>query len=172
MARRRKRRRLVEPLSAVLSRDAAFGEIVNSYAAPVSPRDWEMAVGTRIAARAKPTRLQNGILFITAATAAWSNELSLLSDPILKNLRKNGLEVRELRFRVGAIDPPLRPRRPIKIAPRPASLDSALANALGHVADDALRESIEMAARKNLGYEQDSRNEAKLPTGRRGEPSK
>ncbi len=141
----------------MLSRDASFGEIVSSYAAPVSPRDWEAAVGTRIAARAKPTRLQNGVLYVTAATSAWSNELSLLCEPILQNLRKNGLEVRELRFRVGAIEPPLRPRRPVKVAPPPAKLDAALTNALGHVEDDGLRASIEAAARRNLGYEQSGR---------------
>lgn len=152
MARKRKRRDF-ESVGAVLGRERPFKGIAAGAAAPIADAVWEAAVGTRIAARAKPTRLERGVLLVTTATAAWSNELSLLAVPILEKLRGRGVEVRELRFRVGTLEPVVKaPRRPAKLAPRAVALGPALVRSLDRVPDDELRAAIEAAARKALGF--------------------
>lgn len=141
-------------MGAVIVRERTFRGVELQTGAPVSDADWEHAVGSRIAARAKPTSLSRGVLLVTTATAAWSNELSLLCEPILANLRRGGLDVRELRFRVGPIDTPQKnsTRRPAKLVPRPVTLDGPLARSLERVEDDDLRSAIEAAARQSLAY--------------------
>ena len=122
---------------------------------PISARVWREAVGARIADRAKPTTLERGILTIRAATSVWASELSMLSDTLLTRLRAAGIQVRELRFRVGAIEPPARPpeRRITRRIPPPAALPPELADEVARVADADLRESIATAARANLAWQ-------------------
>jgi hypothetical protein len=153
MARRKKRRRDFEMVGAVIGRERTFAGLVQEAPEAVPARSWELAVGSRIAARARPTRLERGVLLVTAATAAWANELSLLSVPLVTQLRKLGIEVNELRFRVGSIEPPNRPsRRPTKVVPLPSPLSPPLARSLDHVDDPELKDAIERAARICLGY--------------------
>jgi hypothetical protein len=86
---------------------------------PISSRDWEVAVGTRIAARTRPLRLERGVLQVIVSSAAWSQELSLLATSIAEQLRARGIKVDSLRFSVGKLEPDARPpRRPKKRAPR------------------------------------------------------
>src|SRR5262249_27335061 len=73
----------LEPLGIVLSRDAGLRVPGSIETSPVSARDWEAAVGSRIAARARPVRLDRGVLLVRTATATWAQELALLADAIL-----------------------------------------------------------------------------------------
>lgn len=152
--KRKKRRREVETLGAVIIRDRAFSSLVSMPVFPIPEKSWEIAVGTRIAARAKPHRLDRGVLTVIAATSAWANELSLLAEPIVTQLRRLGVEVSALRFKVGSIEPPPPPsRRPPKHVPHPIALEPALKKSLDVVNDADLRAAIERAARTTLAYE-------------------
>lgn len=122
---------------------------------PVSALDWEAAVGSRIATRAQPVALERGILYVRAATSTWAQELTLLADAIVEQLRGRRIPVRQLRFRVGPIEPRARlgEREPPRRAPVPAPLPPAVAAELGHVADLDLRAAIARAAAVNLGWQ-------------------
>jgi predicted nucleic acid-binding Zn ribbon protein len=151
---RRQPRRGIEPLGLVLSRDRSTKTMLAEPVAPIEPRIWELAVGTRIARRTRPLRIDRGVLHVIAASAAWAQELSLLSEPILAELRKRGHALTSLRFRVGPVEAPRAavanaPRRRIPLA---APLDPALCRALERVADPELRAAIERAARIQLGF--------------------
>lgn len=145
-----------EPLGAVLRRGTGIAVPKNALpGAPVSARDWEAAVGSRIAARARPVKLERGILYVRTASATWAQELSLLANPILEQLRARGLEVEALRFRVGPVDAPERPptRDEVRTSPPSAPLPPPLAAEIARVPDDELREAIARAAGKNLGWQ-------------------
>ena len=149
--RRRKRDRPLETLGAVLVRDKLLKEAVKEVQTPVSTRDWENAVGSRIATRTRPARLDRGLLVIVAASAAWSNELSLLAGPILERLQALGVKVTELRFRVGKVEPDIAvDRRPRKLSPLPVTLSKELERSLAAVDDEGLRTALEAAAARSL----------------------
>lgn len=151
---KRKKRRGVETLGAVIIRDRAFAAIVAQPLSPIPEKSWEIAVGTRIAARAKPHRLERGVLTVVAATSAWASELSLLAEPIVAQLRRLGIDVASLRFKVGTIEAPPPPaRRPPKLVPHPVPLEPAMGAKLADVPDDDLRAAIERAARTMLAYQ-------------------
>ncbi|NUO49923.1 MAG: DUF721 domain-containing protein [Polyangiaceae bacterium] len=141
----------------MLSRDKTVARLVPEGlgASPIGAKDWETAVGSRIAARTRPERLEQGTLHVVTASAAWSQELSLLVDPIRERLGVLGIQVENLRFRVGKIDMTSRIalRRPVKDAPPDAPLSEPLARALASVEDDELRRSIARAAKKALGFD-------------------
>ncbi len=142
-----------ETLDGVLDR---AGE--NRYARvkpPISDQVWAKAVGLRISARARPISLERGVLTVRTATTVWSSELSLLSEPLILRLREHGVEVKELRFRVGPLEPPksvaeLRNSRKI---PPPAPLTPDLEASLDAIADDELRAIVTDAARANLAWQ-------------------
>ena len=111
---------------------------------------WDAAVGPRIAARTQVMRLTRGTLLIRATSAAWAQELSLLSPTILARQAEAGLEVHQLRFKVGDI--PLRKdlqekAKPVNRAPLPEDLKSRL----DQIEDEDLRQSIADAAGLGLG---------------------
>jgi hypothetical protein len=145
----------LEPLRALLGQDTALRAPPGTESSPIAFRDWEAAVGTRIAARARPLKLERGVLHVLAATATWSQELALLSDDILEQLRARGVAVRSLRFRVGHVDPPDRPpqRADVRKAPPAVALPSELRATLARVGDEGLREAIARAASRNLGWQ-------------------
>jgi hypothetical protein len=122
---------------------------------PVSDQEWEKAVGLRIADRARPVGLERGILTVRCATSVWASELSLLSSTLLERLQALGIAVKELRFRVGPLDPPARPlqARETRKVPPPARIPPELAAALDRVADDELKDAITNAARASLAWE-------------------
>jgi len=122
---------------------------------PVPPRAWERAVGSRIALRTRPVRIERGILHVVAASSAWAQELSLLGEAIATRLREDGLAVTSLRFQVGKVEPPERmlPREPPRDIPPPAPLPPALRDALVRVEDATLRDVLTSAARASLGWE-------------------
>ncbi len=122
--------------------------------APLPPHVWAAAVGARIAERTMPIAVEAGVLVVRAATSVWASELSLLSDALLARLRKAGVSVRALRFRVGTIEPPDRSieLRTTKV-PRPGPLDPAIARTIDEIEDAELREAITSAARANLAWQ-------------------
>lgn len=122
---------------------------------PVPPRAWERAVGSRIALRTRPARLERGVLHVVAASSAWAQELSLLGEAIATRLREDGLAVSSLRFQVGKVEAPERvvPREPPRELPPPAPLPPALRDALGRIDDASLREVLTNAARASLAWE-------------------
>jgi hypothetical protein len=141
-------------------------------ASPVAARDWEAAVGSRIAARARPVKLDRGVLTVRAATSTWAQELSMLGDAILEQLRGRGVRARSLRFVVGQVDAPERPptRATARTSPTPAELPREVVDVLAAVEDDALRDAIAIAAGKNLGW-QAAAVRARVTAGRRGAPA-
>lgn len=145
----------------VLGRDKTILHVIpeGMGASPIGARDWELAVGSRIAARTRPERLERGTLYVVTASAAWSQELALLVDPIKERLQNLGIKVEVLRFRVGPIDRESRIalRRPPKEAPVEARLDEPLAQAIAAVGDDELRKSIATAAKRALGFRRSAR---------------
>ena len=152
-SKRRPSLRLPETLDGVIVR---AGE--HRYARskpPVSDQVWVKAVGHRIAERARPVVLERGILTVRAATAVWSSELSLLSETLIERLRAQGVEVKELRFRVGPLEPPrsLAEIRSSRKIPPPAILPEELAESIDGIADEELREIVTRAARANLAWQ-------------------
>src|SRR6185369_15504631 len=94
----------LEPLGLVISRETGLRVPSSIETSPIPYRDWEAAVGSRIAARARAVRLDRGVLVVRTATSTWAQELALLSDAILAQLRGRGVSVDALRFQVGPID--------------------------------------------------------------------
>ena len=146
---------------------------------PVSARDWEAAVGSRIAARARPIRIDRGVLLVRTATATWAQELALLSEAILLQLRGRGVIVDTLRFRVGPVEAPERPptRSEVRRSPPEVPLPPAVEAVVERVADPELRDAIARAAAKNLGWQaaletvEAPRRQAKRAAPARGEAS-
>jgi hypothetical protein len=145
----------LEPLGLVLSRDAALRVPASIETSPIAARDWEAAVGSRIAARARPVRIDRGVLVVRTATATWAQELSLLSDAILSGLRARGIAVDALRFRVGHVEAPERPpsRSEVRVSPPEVPLPPSVLAVVERVGDPELRDAIAHAAARNLGWQ-------------------
>lgn len=144
-----------EPLGGIIVRGDTVRAPIAVDGPPVAPRDWELAVGTKIARRARPTKLERGVLHVRTASSTWAQELSLLADAITAQLRARGLNVRSLRFQVGPVEPLKRPswRTDVRIAPDPVALPETVSASIAGVADDELRAAIARAAAASLGYE-------------------
>jgi hypothetical protein len=141
---------------------------------PIPERVWREIVGLRIADRARPVSLERGVLLLRAASSTWANELSLLAPSIIERLRERRFDVVEIRFRVGAVEPPPRPpeRRHSRAVPPPAPLPPDLTEQLRRVADDDLREAIALAASSNLAWQRNIAPRAPAPPNgpERGRP--
>lgn len=153
--KRQRSARSLEPLGLVLSRDAALRVPGSIETSPIAARDWEAAVGSRIAGRARPVRLDRGVLVVRTATATWAQELALLADAILLQLRGRGVTVESLRFRVGPVDAPERPptRSEVRASPAEVPLPPSVEAVVERIADPELREAVARAAAKNLGWQ-------------------
>ena len=106
---------------------------------------WSLSVGERIAARAEPAELRQGVLLVRVASSIWAQELSLLGPSILERLREHGVVVDALRFGVGQVTP----REPAgrKLEPRtPRPLPEGLQARVARIEDPELRRAIEEAA--------------------------
>ncbi|WP_437316928.1 DUF721 domain-containing protein [Sorangium sp. So ce385] len=146
----------IERLGALIQRASSLSAPTEVDTAPMPFRDWEAAVGSRIAARARPLKLERGVLHVRAASSTWAQELSMLGDVITAQLRARGLAVQSLRFRVGKVEPVARPpwREEVRPAPKEAPLPSEVRRELGKVADPDLRDAIAKAAARNLGWQE------------------
>jgi hypothetical protein len=145
-----------EPIASVLLR-ASSG--ASRDGAPLPPKAWHDAVGDRIARRARPMRLENGVLTVRAATAVWAQELTFLAPSIVQRLKALGIQVESLRFRVGPIDAVDRPLQPpaVKTVPARRPLPATLDREIARVGDEKLRSAIAGAAAANLAW-QDGRS--------------
>ncbi len=165
MARRRRKRMMApEGIGALLARAGEDRFAPNR--APVPPHVWAAAVGGRIAERTRPVGIDRGILLVRAATSVWATELSLLSEALVARLRSAGVQLVGLRFNVGTVEPPPRDAaiRTAKV-PGPTPLDAAVAQVIGSVEDDELRQAIADAARTNLAWQ--AFNEGDAPASAR-----
>jgi hypothetical protein len=162
---KRKRSHLAspEPLRAILDRagESRFARNREPFAAAL----WRDAVGARIAERALPIALEDGVLLLRVPTSVWANELSLLSDEVCARLRDRGVIARELRFRVGALPPIDRPpeRRIARTVPAIRTVPDELARVLAGVEDVTLRQAIEKAAAANLAWQSVTRAAPQAP---------
>lgn len=117
---------------------------------------WRRAVPERVFMRARPVRLNQGVLWVHTATSAWASELEHLKEQLLASVQKHAPEarVRGLRFRVGPLPelPPSTRPEPVRVSPvAVATLPEELARALAGIDDDELREAIGHAASIALG---------------------
>lgn len=151
----RRRLDVPEPLEMVLER---AGE--NRFAKrqlPVPLAVWRVAVGPRIADKARPIALERGVLVVKVTTSVWANELSMLAPKILEKLAQSlpALAVKSLRFRVGPLDVQegIPEKRVYRRVPPPATLQPDMERALATVEDDELRALIASAAARNLAWQ-------------------
>ena len=118
---------------------------------PIAREVWDRAVGSRIACRAQPVRLERGVLLIRVASAAWANELSLLGEEIRRQLADQGLSVEALRFVVGRVEVADRPPQPRRRAASPdVPLPEGLRGPMAKIDDPELRRALEVAAATTL----------------------
>jgi hypothetical protein len=157
--KRRSRERLFAPeaMEAILDRagESRFARVRS----PIALKTWRDAVGARIAERARPMSLWDGVLLLRVPSSVWAHELSLLAADVCTRLRERGVAVRELRFRVGSLEAVERPpeRRVARAVPTAFAIPPEVARALGGVDDDGLRACIERAAAANLAWQSVSR---------------
>ncbi len=146
-----------ESLEAILER-AGESRFARAHS-PIERKLWRDAVGPRIADRAHPVTLHDGVLLLRVSSSVWAHELSLLSDALCQRLRERGVLVRELRFRVATLPAPDRPpeRRVSRTVPSARPLPGELVGALGAVADADLRSAIARAACANLAWQDATR---------------
>ena len=150
---RRRSLRAPEPIGEVVPRAPDLRGLRNAPGPPISARDWELAVGSKVARRARPTKLERGVLHVYAATATWAQELSMLADTIIAQLRARGIVVRSLRFHVGKVEPIARPawRNAVYTAPAKVKLPPEVVLTLASVTDPELRAAIARAAAASRG---------------------
>lgn len=81
-----------------LTKSLGIEKAVDEYALMA---EWRGIVGEKIAAVSKPLRIDNGVMFVSVATAPWRAELSMQRHLIVKKLNQAaGREiVKEIRFR-------------------------------------------------------------------------
>lgn len=170
MNRRRRRPVLRVPESIEGVIDRAGEDRFARRRSPIRPQVWSQAVGGRIADRAKPVDLVGGVLLVRVATSVWAHELSLLAPSLISRLRDAGVDVVEMRFRVGEIEPPARPpeRRESRRVPPPAPLPRELAANLAAVEDVELKEVLALAASANLAWQDYTAAGRKPPRGGNG----
>lgn len=155
MARHRRKALLApEPLEAILERagESRFARV----RLPIPAKVWREAVGARIAERARPAALWNGVLTLQVATSVWAHELSLLSTELCDRLRERGVDVRELRFRVapmGIVDRPPE-RRVARTVPKTLTVPAEVTRSLAALDDEELRATIARAAAANLAWQE------------------
>lgn len=137
----------------MIVRDTLFKKLVEDTYAPIPAEAWETAVGSKIALRTRPYRVDRGTLHVMVTSSAWAQELSLLSETILRKLREMKHDVGSLRFRVGSIEGTLRPTRvEQRTAMLPVPLPADVQNALVEIGDVELRAALAIAAARNLGF--------------------
>jgi hypothetical protein len=147
------RMRAPERLEAILERagEARFAPDREPIAASL----WRDAVGARIADRARPVSLHDGVLTLLVASSVWAHELSLLTDDVRGRLLERGITVRELRFRVGQLPGAERASQPrtFRTVPARQKAPHELVAILASVPDAELRADIERAATANLAWQ-------------------
>ncbi len=102
MAPSRKRRKgHPQPIGEALgklTKSLGIEKAVDEYAVVAS---WAAIVGERIAGIATAQRIENGVLFVTVATAPWRTELAMQRQQIIRKINEEAGKqiVKEIRFR-------------------------------------------------------------------------
>lgn len=154
MGRKRFRPRLASPeaIAAIVARIEHVEKFPSRQ--PVDEALWVLVVGKVVAMRTRPLKLQpDGSLLVRTASAAWSQELSLLEPAIRSKLEEKGVRVERLRFQVGSVAPittPFEIAKVTKALPR-QPIPAALATVLADVDDEELRVAIGGALERRLG---------------------
>jgi hypothetical protein len=114
----------------------------------VDAEAWRRAVGARIAERAKPGSLKQGVLSVEVASSVWAQELSFLERELVSRLAAEGVTVSGLRFwvRPSARAAPIESARARRPEPPPRPLPADLKARLAAVDDPELRAAIAEAA--------------------------
>jgi hypothetical protein len=110
---------------------------------------WQEAVGPRVAARAQPHRLQQGVLTVHVDGAAWLSELTWLKGEIRDRLNEHlgPRTITDLRLVPGPVTPPP-PPAPARVVPEvrrrtPAPDEVAAAEAAAaQISDPELRQAV------------------------------
>jgi len=131
---------------------------------------WEQIVGSKVAQNSRPTRIAGGTLTITTRSSAWSHQLSLLSEHVLRAVaaRLPNAAIRGIRFRVGRIaDSVPRPqpqtrRHAVRRMPRSSSASADAAAALARFRRDV---EAERSAQISAGHRECRRCGALVPPG-------
>lgn len=161
---RRPRLDVPEAIGVVIDRSGE--DRFASTRAPIAEHAWRRAVGARIADRAKPISLENGVLVVKVATSAWAHELSLMKVDLLRPLATHG--VKDIRFKVGTIEAPRQPteQRKSRAVPTPAVITGELAANIAKVEDPELRELIAIAAGSSIAWQEHTQQNKKPPRKR------
>jgi hypothetical protein len=127
--------------------------------AAVDRDTWRRAVGRRIAERTDVGQLKQGELTVYVASAAWAQELSLLTREIAERLLAHGVRIEKVRFRIKVQQAAeMKPVRPLAKPPAQKPLPAELRAHLERVPDDELRGAIagaaELALSRLAGREQ------------------
>ena len=97
------RRRAPRPISSAV--EAALGEVEPATLLAAVQRAWSGVVGEAIAREAAPVSERDGVVTVACRSATWAQELELLSDQILPQLRSelpNEAALAGLRFNAAA----------------------------------------------------------------------
>ncbi|MCL4377354.1 MAG: DUF721 domain-containing protein [Actinobacteria bacterium] len=91
-----------EDLSAIINKlvgESEYGKKIKQYNIF---NHWPAIVGSAIGKKTKPEKLYKGLLYISVANSTWSNELSTMSDQLIKKINAYiGEEiVKGLRFKI------------------------------------------------------------------------
>lgn len=106
---------------------------------------WDVAVGPRIAAHARPSHIVNRRLTVITENPVWTQQLTLLKADLLRRIAAcyGPAAVTDLYFVTGRIEPGEQPAPPAVVAP-PAllALPEALETELESIRDAEVRESV------------------------------
>src|SRR5574340_236836 len=82
---------------------------------------WHQAVGERIAAHARPEKLQRDTLFVRVSDSVWMQQLHFLKQDILEKINQLlvGKEVKNIHFSLGDVSPPAAAQGPTLADTRP-----------------------------------------------------
>ena len=164
---RRKRRRRRDAVTAPVG--DLVGGVLDKYRVRPNARrervliDWTGIVGERIAQRAYPIDMRNGVLVLAVKNSSWMHQLTFLKSDLLAKVNQalGGSELSEVRLELAgrkptqrsSVDPRIRrapPRAATRPLPEPAEgerLDEIRRESEA-VEDDELREIIVEARRK------------------------
>ena len=123
---------------------------------------WCSALPERIVAKARPVRLDRGILIVHVTSSTWAQELHHMSADLMIRLRQAGAgsTLKAMRFRVGPLPelPRMRRREIREPSAIPiVALPEDLGRALATVGDDDVRKAVASAATSSLAREKKKR---------------
>lgn len=73
----------MKQVGSFLSKAVPKPEVLNTAKAQVALQQWESIVGPLLASKVQPTKIEKGVLFVTAESSAWAQEIQLLKETVL-----------------------------------------------------------------------------------------